>query len=95
MAKIEIPMISNITLIIFILNVMGFWADWQLPLMFFPSYPTIAYSLYELQFTHEPALVFEGVKFAACILGSIPCAILFIVNRKQMMEKGLSSGGLK
>ncbi len=94
MVKVEIPMISNILLIIFILQAMGFWADWQIPYVFYPTKPTIAYALYNLQFTDEPALTFEGLKLAATILSSIPTLILFVAFRKKMMG-GLSFSGLK
>lgn len=94
MALIEFPMIGNILMIVFAMQLMGFWADWTTPLMYMPSRPTVAYGLYELQFTSEPELTAKSVQFAAAIMASIPTFVIFTVFRKQIMG-GVAFGGLK
>lgn len=94
MVCINFPMISNVLMIVFTLQLMGFWADWTTPLMYMPLKPTVAYALYELQFTHDSRLVFKPLQFAACILASLPTLFIFVVFRDKIMG-GVAFGGLK
>ena len=94
MVSINFPMIANVLAIVFTLQLMGFWADWTTPLIYMPHRPTVAYALYELQFSSEPVLSFKPVQFAACILASLPTLIVFIAFRDKIMG-GIAFGGLK
>lgn len=94
MVSINFPMVANVLMIVFTLQIMGFWADWTTPLMYMPLKPTVAYALYELQFTHDPNLTFKPLQFAACILASLPMIIIFIAFRDKIMG-GIAFGGLK
>ena len=94
MVHINFPMVANVLVIIFTLQLMGFWADWTTPLMYMPLKPTVAYALYELQFTHDSKLVFKPLQFAACILASLPTLFIFMVFRDKIMG-GIAFGGLK
>lgn len=94
MVHINFPMVSNVLTIVFTLQLMGFWADWTTPLMYMPLKPTVAYALYELQFTHDSKLVFKPLQFAACILASLPTLLIFMVFRDKIMG-GVAFGGLK
>ena len=94
MVHINFPMIANVLVIVFTMQLMGFWADWTTPLMYMPLKPTVAYALYELQFTHDSRLVFKPLQFAACILASLPTLFIFIIFRDKIMG-GIAFGGLK
>lgn len=94
MISINIPMIANIIAIVLVIQLMGFWADWTTPLIYMPHKPTVAYALYELQFSSDPVLTFKPLQFAACIMASIPTLIIYLLFRKKIMG-GLSIGGLK
>ncbi len=94
MVSINVPMVTNVTVIIFMLQLMGFWADWTTPLIYNPTKPTVAYALYELQFTKDPGLAFKPLQFAACLLASIPTLTIFIAFRNKIMG-GIAFGGLK
>ena len=94
MLSINFPMITNIFVIVFTIQLMGFWADWTTPLIYMPHSPTVAYALYELQFTSDPLLTFKPLQFAACILASIPPLVIFLAVRDKIMG-GVAFGGLK
>ena len=94
MLSINFPMITNIFVIVFTIQLMGFWADWTTPLIYMPHSPTVAYALYELQFTSDPLLTFKPLQFAACILASIPTLVIFLAFRDKIMG-GVAFGGLK
>ena len=94
MFQINLPMVSNIFFIILLLQMIGFWGDWQTPMIYLPYNPTVAYALYDVQFSTTPPLNFIPVQLAACVLGSIPTLIAFICFKNKIMG-GLAFGGLK
>ena len=94
MLSINFPMIANIFVIVFTLQLMGFWADWTTPLIYMPHSPTVAYALYELQFTSDPVLTFKPLQFAACIIANLPTLKILLVFRVKSMG-GVAFGGLK
>ena len=94
MFQINLPMVSNIFFIIFLLQMIGFWGDWQTPMIYLPYNPTVAYALYDVQFSTTLPLSFKPVQLAACVLGSIPTLIAFIFFKNKIMG-GLAFGGLK
>ena len=94
MWNINFPMIGNVLAIVFTLQLMGFWADWTTPLMYMPHKPTVAFALYELQYTKVSMLQFEPLQFAACIMASLPTLVVFLIFRDKIMG-GVAFGGLK
>ena len=94
MVSINIPMVGNVIAIVFLIQLMGFWADWTTPMIYMPSSPTVAYALYELQFTNDPNLTPRVVQFAACIMASIPTILIYTFFRDKIMG-GMAFGGLK
>lgn len=95
MLSINFPMVTNVFMIVFVLQLMGFWADWTTPLIYMPHSPTVAYALYELQFPSDVVILnYKPVQFAACILASLPTLVIFTAFRKQIMG-GVAFGGLK
>lgn len=84
-------MISSVMLIMFI----TYWDDYQTPLLYLPTWPTIAYSIYEI--TRDSGA--SGVnsvpgQIAGCMLLALPILIMFIVLKDKLMGN-LSMGGLK
>lgn len=94
MVNINIPMVGNVISIVFLIQLMGFWADWTTPMIYMPSSPTVAYALYELQFTNDSNLTPKVVQFSACILASIPTILIYTFFRDKIMS-GMAFGGLK
>ena len=94
MWKINFPMVASVMAIVFTLQLMGFWADWTTPLIYMPHRPTVAYALYELQFTSDPKLTLKPLQFAACIMASIPTLAIFIAFRNKIIG-GVEFGGIK
>lgn len=93
MTRINIPMIFSLYFVILLLQWFGFWGDWQTPMIYLPKYPTVAYALYELQFSHDYILSYKPVHLAAAIMVSIPTVIFYSASRKKM--NSVSYGGLK
>ena len=93
--RIHMPMNMNLIIGLWVMSFMGFWNDWQICLYYIPSYPVIAYSLYNIMNSTET--VSSGkipLHFAASIIASIPSAIMFIIFRNRFLGN-VSMGGLK
>lgn len=92
--KIMFPMSINIFVVLLVTQIIAYWSDYQTPMVFLPSHPTLAYGVYEFQQSFESGASEVPVKIAALVTVAIPIFVLFMVFRKQMMTS-LTVGGLK
>lgn len=92
--RIMLPLSRSTLFVLILLSFITRWNDFQLSLIWFPSYPTLAYGLYFFQFANAQAASSEPIKLAAAILSSIPSFILFVSFKDKMMG-ALTMGGLK
>lgn len=90
---IMMPMAKNLIGIFAVLGFIGSWSDYMGPLLYTPSYPTVASGMYlvgnTLQRTGDRPLY-----FAAQVLSMVPVTILFLLFSEKIMT-GISFGGLK
>ena len=84
------PTIAAVALITFI----TYWNDYQTPMIYLPSHPTIAYGLYYFNNTTTQEASFITIRLAGCIMVSIPIFIVFILFRKRLMGN-MTMGGIK
>lgn len=97
MWEIMFPMARNILFTVLLLNFVGFWNDYNSPLLYFPSYPTLAYGLYYItagQGGNETAISNPPMKLAASMLIFIPLLTIFIVFRNRIIGD-VTMGGVK
>ena len=92
--KIMLPFARNLFLTIVLMNFIGFWNDYQTPLIWMPSYPTIAYGVYVMRNARENGMSAEPMRMAASMLALIPILILFAAFQKKLLGN-LTIGGLK
>ena len=95
MVSIMFPFVKGTISTIILLNFINFWNDYQTPMLFIPSHPTLAYGLYhytnasfEIETSNPP------LQLAGCMLMAIPLFVIFIVFQKKLLGN-LSMGGLK
>lgn len=91
--RIAVPFAMPIFWSLFILNGMNCWNDYMTPMMYLPSWPTLASGMY----LSRKALINTGkstVYFAATFISIMPMLILFIAFNDLIM-KNVSIGGLK
>jgi len=91
---IMIPMSIGPIFVLILLSFITRWNDYQFSLIWYPSYPTLAYGLYYFQFTSAQAASSEPIQIAAAILSAVPCLALFMIFKEKMMNS-LTMGGLK
>lgn len=94
LTKITLPLIKPIITIVFVLVFIGYWNDYQTPMLFLPSRPTLAYGVYYFSQSTDTALSFVTMQLAGCMVVIIPIFLLFMVFKDKMIGN-ISFGGLK
>ena len=102
LCKIVIPLAYKTMLTIFVIQLVTLWNTFEAPLMYYPSKPTLAYSVYIMSYGTDFAfggvdkVVLQSlpVKTAGCMLLSLPTLILFL-SLKNVIMGNLTLGGLK
>ena len=92
--RIAIPLIKNIFITIFLLFAIAYWNDYQTPMLFLPSYPTVAYGIYYFSQKSQGPLSNVPAKLSGCMFLLIPMLVLFIAFNKRLLSS-ISIGGLK
>lgn len=91
---IMFPMIKNVFMMFFLLQLIAWWNTWDFTYIYMPTHPNLAQAVYNVQFSLEPALQSKPVQLAVCVFVLVPAFILFICFRDSIMQQ-VSFGGLK
>lgn len=92
--SIMMPLVRNTLFTVILLNFIGYWNDYQVPLIYLPSYPTIAYGLYLFNFSTINSLSTIPMKITGCMIMMLPILIVFLIFRNRLIGN-ISIGGLK
>lgn len=92
--RIMIPMVKNTMGCLLLLEFIGLWNDYSTPMVYLPSYPTVAYGLYTFQFSNISEATVIPVQLAACLTVMLPILVLYVIFNKQLIGN-ISIGGLK
>jgi len=104
MTKVCLPLVTNVFMTVTLITFIQFWNDYQMALLYMPSYPTLAYFLFKVQESSTKIAV-PGVKYKigmdrppikmmATTVLMTPILILFIALHERLMGN-LSIGGIK
>lgn len=91
---IVLPLIRNTFFIVMLIHFINFWNDYQIPMLYLPSFPTLAYGLYLFEFSTENDLSTVPMKLVGCMLIMIPILIIFIIFQRKLIGN-ITFGGLK
>ena len=94
MLQIIFPLIRNTFLTVMLINFVAYWNDYQTPMVYIPSYPTMAYGLYLYNFSTISQISDTPMKIAGCMIVFLPILIVFIAMQKRLMGN-ISMGGIK
>ena len=97
LTHIALPMASKLITTVFLICFVNLWNDYQSPLLYMPSYPTISYAVYQLctlSSNNFTIVVTTTMKFAGVICTAAPIVLLFIFLKDKLMSN-LSLGGIK
>lgn len=90
---IAIPLAGTVMSASLVVSIINGWNDYNTPLMYLPSYPTIAYGLFDFK-RRRTELAQGPIAIASTMYLAIPSFIFFIAFRKKLMGN-LSVGGIK
>lgn len=94
MFRIMFPLILPTFSTLALLSFIGFWNDYQTPMIYLPNTPTLAYGLFLYQFSTDNEISTKPLQLAGCMIVMLPIFILFVIFRdKLLMNVGI--GGLK
>ncbi|MCQ3034883.1 MAG: carbohydrate ABC transporter permease [Bacilli bacterium] len=98
LTRIILPQAKNIIFTVIVIIFVQLWNDYQTPLLYLPSHPTIAYGVHYIttQADNTSALNLRDttVRLASCMSLAVPTLLMFIFLKEKLMSN-LSMGGLK
>lgn len=94
MTKVILPLSRGTIGTVALLNFVTFWNDYQVPMVFLPSKPVLAYGMY--QFSQRVGQVVSSVpmRISYMVVVILPILLVFLVAHKRLMGN-ISVGGLK
>ena len=94
MFQIVLPQALNTIVTVFILSFVTYWNDYQIPLLYLPSYPTAAYGIYDFVYNASASKATVPHQMAVTIMLTLPIVIVFIALNKRM-RLSVAMGGIK
>lgn len=94
MARIMLPLVRNTFFTVFLIKFVEFWNDYQVPLLYLPSRPTLSYGLYYVSNYTNNAISTVPMRMAGCIIILIPILVLYIAFKEKLMGN-ITMGGVK
>ncbi len=92
--QIILPMVRPLFFTVMLINFITFWNDYQVPLVYLDSYPTIAVGMYRMVFSNINELSNAPARMAAAALMLLPVLVIFLIFHKKLLGN-LTMGGIK
>jgi ABC-type glycerol-3-phosphate transport system permease component len=93
-SRIMLPMAKKIFFTVMLIQFINFWNDYQTPLIYLPTKPTLAVGLFNYSTSTVNAISSTPVKLAGALMVFIPIFIVFILMQKRLIG-GMDMGGVK
>ena len=94
MLQVVIPQSLNTIVTVFILSFITYWNDYQIPMLYLPSYPTAAYGIYDFIYNPNSLKTTIPHQMAVTVLLTLPIVIVFIIFNKRL-RVSVAMGGIK
>lgn len=94
LTTIAIPLAGTAITAALVVSILTCWNDYNTPLLYLPSYPTIAFGIYDYTRRNTTFASYPPLKISTTMFLIIPSLIFFISLRKKLMGN-LSAGGIK
>lgn len=92
--RLVLPLISKTFTTIMLILFVTYWNEYQTPLMFTPSVPTLAVGLYKFSFSSSSEYSSAPIQLAGSMILFIPIFIIFVALQDKLMGN-ISMGGMK
>ena len=100
MVRIMLPLVRNVIMTVILIRFIEFWNDYQMPLLYMPSRPTLAYGAWWLGTANSSSAAesrdfFEvPYRMTACCTVAVPILVLFAIFKDRIIGN-VSMGGVK
>ncbi len=96
MLKIIFPLVRNVVFTVILVNFITYWKDYQTPMIYISTYPTVTYGLFRIIFdsSSSAGMVSVPIRMTASIIVVMPLIVIFIIFQKRLMGN-LTMGGIK
>lgn len=94
MLKVIMPLAKNTFFTVMLINFIMYWNDYQTPLIYLPSYPTLALGMYRMSYISINELATIPMRMTAAVFMLIPTLALFACFHKRLLGN-LTTGGIK
>lgn len=94
MLKIYFPIAINTFLTVLLINFIGYWNNYQVPMVYVPNHPTLAEYVFQISTFSKYPFSNAPVQLAASLILLIPVVTLFCFMHKRLLGN-LSIGGVK
>jgi ABC-type glycerol-3-phosphate transport system permease component len=94
MTRVILPLASGTISTVFVLAFIGYWNDFQIPMVYLPSHPVAAYGMYYFQTSRGSALDYVPIQMAGVLIMALPIVIFYGIFNKKL-NVNLSVGGIK
>lgn len=94
MTRVMLPLVRNAFFTVFLIKFVEFWNDYQMPLLYLPSRPTLTYGLYAISNYTGNTISIIPMRMAGCIIILLPILALYIAFKEKLMGN-LTVGGVK
>ncbi|MGM9666329.1 MAG: carbohydrate ABC transporter permease [Eubacteriales bacterium] len=92
--RVMLPLTSNVFGALFLTTFINIWNDYMTPMIYMPSYPTVSFAAWKIQYSTETAFAIVPIRLAGLVLVILPVLILFIATKEKLMNS-LAVGGIK
>lgn len=94
MVKIFFPIASNTFLTVLLINFIGYWNNYQVPMVYVPNHPTLAEYMFQISTFSKYPFSKAPVQLAASLILLLPAVAIFLAMHKRLLGN-LSIGGVK
>ena len=94
MVRIFFPIASNTFLTVLLINFIGYWNNYQVPMVYVPNHPTLAEYMFQISTFSKHPFSKAPVQLAASLILLLPAVAIFLAMHKRLLGN-LSIGGVK
>lgn len=94
MTQIIVPLAWGTVSTVFVLAFIGYWNDFQIPMVYLPTHHVAAYGMYAFQESRIAEIAHTPLRFAGILLMALPIIIFYAIFNKKL-NVNLSVGGIK
>lgn len=94
MVQIFFPIASNTFLTVLLINFIGYWNNYQVPMVYVPNHPTLAEYMFQISTFSKYPFSKAPVQLASSLILLIPAVAIFLAMHKRLLGN-LSIGGVK